>query len=661
MAPPLPDRILIRKIKKSQGKKLKMLKAKEERKEKDFTVEEQLPDETEQLIHCHPALSKCLTEDDEPMPKNKKKKLKALEEILDAGADNEVTSDFDQKKLMTVKETIAAGAGNEVSPDIEEKETKTTNKRKFDASGLLQTEDINKAENSEEGEETGYESIDIRNGSSALGFDATVNRSFEGLRSVISAETMKAVDNMGFTEMTEIQSKAIPKLLEGRDLRGTAKTGAGKTLAFVIPAVELLYKLKFKPRNGTGAIIVSPTRELSMQTFGVLREVMQDHTQTYGLVMGGADRKSEGVKLAKGVNILVATPGRLLDHLQNTPHFMYKNLVCLVIDEADRIFDVGFEEEMKQILRLLPKRRQTLLFSATKDNKTNELAKLALKTEPIEVDVDSHKVSATVEGLEQAYLVCPAEKRFLVLYTFIKKNRRKKVMIFFSSCMTVKFYHELLNYIDLPVMCIHGKQKQVKRTNTFYQFCNAESGILLCTDVAARGWDIPAVDWIVQYDPPDDPKEYIHRVGRTARAGGRGNALLFLREEEIGFVHYLKTHKVNVDAMDITWGKVSNIQPQLEKLMTQNYFLHASAKEAFKGYVRAYNSHQQKDVFDIDTLDLKKVAKCFGFHVPPFVDLGLSRSRLPSKRGGGGGYGGLKKKQLQKTKIFREHSRRKTD
>ncbi|KAK8388558.1 hypothetical protein O3P69_020503 [Scylla paramamosain] len=587
---PTADKILMRKIKKSQKKKLKIVKEKEEHKE-DSVPEEKLPeDETERLIQTHHILSKRPAEDDEPFPKKKKKKkkLEQLEEILDDGADNKVQNDIEQKVKKKKSKVPQQGTTAAVQSGQE--------------NGVKQGQD-----RGGESEETGYESEEGKGGvDNTLGFDTTVNKSFESLRGQVSEETMKAIEGMGFTEMTEIQAKAIPKLLEGRDLRGTAKTGAGKTLAFVIPAVELLHKLKFKPRNGTGVIVISPTRELSMQTFGVLREVMQEHTQTYGLIMGGADRRSEAAKLAKGVNALVATPGRLLDHLQNSPNFLFKNLVCLVIDEADRIFDVGFEEEMKQILRILPKRRQSMLFSATKDNKTNELARLALKTEPMEVDVDSDKISATVEGLEQAFLVCPADKRFLVLYTFIKKNRKKKVMVFFNSCMTVKFYHELLNYIDLPVMCIHGKQKQVKRTSTFYQFCNAESGILLCTDVAARGWDIPAVDWIVQYDPPDDPKEYIHRVGRTARAGGQGHALLFIREEEIGFVRYLKAHKVNVEAMDITWSKVANIQPQLEKLMTQNYFLHASAKEAFKGYVRAYNSHQQKDLFNINTLDLKK-------------------------------------------------------
>jgi ATP-dependent RNA helicase DDX18/HAS1 len=313
------------------------------------------------------------------------------------------------------------------------------------------------------------------------------DNSFESLRGKISDASLKAISEMGFTKMTEIQAKSIPPLLEGRDLVGSAKTGSGKTLAFLIPVVELIHKLKFMPRNGTGAVIISPTRELSMQTFGVLKELMdKHHHQTYGLLMGGANRQIESDKLSKGLNIIVATPGRLLDHLQNTPDFLYKNLQILVIDEVDRILEIGFEEDMKQIIKLLPKRRQTMLFSATQTEKTEALSKLALKKEPIYVGVDDHKEEATVDGLEQGYIVCPSDKRLLVLFTFLKKNRKKKVMVFFSSCLSVKYHHELFNYIDLPVTSIHGKQKQAKRTTTFFQFCNAESGILLCTDVAGK-------------------------------------------------------------------------------------------------------------------------------------------------------------------------------
>lgn len=469
--------------------------------------------------------------------------------------------------------------------------------------------------------------------------------SFSSLEGHVCEQTLKAVADMGFTKMTEIQARSIPPLLEGRDLVGAARTGSGKTLAFLIPAVELIFKLKFMPRNGTGCIIISPTRELSMQTFGVLKELMKYHNHTYGLIMGGANRQTEAQKLSKGVNIIVATPGRLLDHLQNTPDFLYKNLQCLVIDEADRILDIGFEEELKKIVSLLPQRRQTMMFSATSTEKTEALLKLALKKEPIYVGVDDAKESATVEGLEQGYVVCPSENRFLLLFTFLKKNRKKKVMVFFSSCMSVKFHQELLNYIDLPVLAIHGKQKQAKRTTTFFQFCNAETGILLCTDVAARGLDIPAVDWIVQYDPPDDPKEYIHRVGRTARGeGSSGHALLILRPEELGFLRYLKQARVPLNEFEFSWSKVADIQMQLEKLMSKNYFLHLSAKEAYKSYVRAYDSHQLKNIFDVETLDLAKVAKSFGFTVPPAVDLKVNsqNSNRPRKRLGGGGYGYFK-------------------
>ena len=160
----------------------------------------------------------------------------------------------------------------------------------------------------------------------------------------LSEKTMKAIsEDMKFTTMTEIQQRGIPPLLAGRDVLGAAKTGSGKTLAFLIPAVEMLSALRFKPRNGTGVIVVSPTRELALQIFGVARELMAHHSQTYGIVIGGANRRAEAEKLTKGVNLLIATPGRLLDHLQNTQGFVFKNLKALVIDEADRILEVGFE------------------------------------------------------------------------------------------------------------------------------------------------------------------------------------------------------------------------------------------------------------------------------------------------------------------------------
>ncbi|XP_017767598.1 PREDICTED: probable ATP-dependent RNA helicase pitchoune [Eufriesea mexicana] len=586
--------------------------------------------------------------------KREKKKFQVLKEREQQIQNGDTTLENSEHH---VQETELDNVNRLKRHNTQKNEQVKKKKKKIKDNDKLQEDDINNTTDNIPG--------------STIGLEISNDTSFKILEKIVCENTLKGIEDMGFINMTEIQAKAIPSLLEGRDLVGAAKTGSGKTLAFLIPAVELIYKLKFMPRNGTGCIIISPTRELSMQTFGVLKELMKYHYHTYGLLMGGANRQTEAQKLSKGINIIVATPGRLLDHLQNTPDFLYKNLQCLVIDEADRILDIGFEEELKQIINILPKKRQTMLFSATQTQKTEMLTTLALKKEPVYVGVDDDKEKATVEGLEQGYVMCPSEKRFLLLFTFLKKNRNKKVMVFFSSCMSVKYHHELLNYIDLPVLSIHGKQKQTKRTTTFFQFCNASTGILLCTDVAARGLDIPAVDWIVQYDPPDDPKEYIHRVGRTARGeGSSGHALLILRPEELGFLRYLKQARVPVNEFDFSWNKIADIQLQLEKLVGKNYFLNMSAKEAFKAYVRAYDSHHLKQIFDIETLDLAKVAKSFGFVVPPAVDLkvGISKNSRPRKRIGGGGYGYFKsmnnsnsEKQLQRSKTFRQVNKRTKD
>lgn len=203
----------------------------------------------------------------------------------------------------------------------------------------------------------------------------------------------------------------------------------------------------------------------------------------------------------------MATPGRLLDHLLNTDTLDVSNLRMLIIDEADQILQQGFEQEINQILKLIPQERQTVLFSATQTKKVEDLVRLAMK-DPIFIGLEESM--KTVSSLDQGFVFCSSENRFRLLFTFLKKNQDKKIMVFFSSCNSVKFHSDLLNYVDLKVLDIHGKQKQQKRINTFYEFNNLQKGVLLCTDVAARGLDIPNVDWIVQFDPAEDVKEYIH-------------------------------------------------------------------------------------------------------------------------------------------------------
>ncbi|QRW27577.1 DEAD/DEAH box helicase [Rhizoctonia solani] len=437
----------------------------------------------------------------------------------------------------------------------------------------------------------------------------------------LSKQTIDGLTAMGMTRMTPVQARTIPPLLAGRDVLGAARTGSGKTLAFLVPSMSC-YVVYGK--LGTGIIIISPTRELALQI----------------------SIKAEVEKLQKGVNLLVATPGRLLDHLQNTKGFVFRNLKGLVIDEADRILEIGFEEEMKQIISILPnENRQSMLFSATQTTKVSDLARISLRQTPgpLHINVESESAPSTVihsvrvmlyalaiEGMYSPSLLFRSDRRaarFLLLFTFLKKNLKKKVVVFFSSCNSVKYHAELLNYIDVPVLDLHGKQKQQKRTNTFFEFCNASQGTLLCTDVAARGLDIPKVDWIVQFDPPDDPRDYIHRVGRTARAGKAGKSLMFLLESELGFLRYLKEARVPLNEFSFPADKIANVQSQLEKLLQKNYYLHRSALDGYRSYLQSYASYSLKKIFDVNKLDLAKVGKAFGFAVPPRVNIAVAGER----------------------------------
>jgi len=198
-----------------------------------------------------------------------------------------------------------------------------------------------------------------------------------------------------------------------------------------------------------------------------------------------------------------------------------------------------------------------MLFSATQTTKVEDLARISLKAGPLYINVDHRAEHSTVQGLEQGYVLCDSDTRFRLLFSFLKKHQKKKVIVFLSSCASVDFYSELLNYIDLPVLGLHGKLKQQARTNRFFEFVNAQSGTLICTDVAARGLDIPEVDWVIQFDPPDDPRDYIHRVGRTARgANGKGRSLMFLLPSEVGFLKLLKESRVPLVEFELPANKI---------------------------------------------------------------------------------------------------------
>ena len=370
----------------------------------------------------------------------------------------------------------------------------------------------------------------------------------------LSEKTVTSLTESGFETATEVQAKCIPMAISGEDIIGAAKTGSGKSLAFLIPAVEILTKSDDKETKSTRVLVLTPTRELALQLFNLSRDLLRFHeAHTCALIMGGANRKVEAEKLRKGVSLIIATPGRLLDHLSNTRGFDFSKISLLVIDEADDILKIGFEKELKEIIRLIPKNRQTMLFSATLSPKVEDIITLSMKNYQY-IGIKSKE--ATVSTLEQGYVVVDPDKKFRFLYSFIRKNLNKKIMVFFSTIKAVEFYSALLNYVDIPCKSIHGDQKQQKRSTTYLEFCGLEKGILLCTDVAQRGLDFPDVDWVIQFDPPHDPSEYLHRVGRTARgANKKGKALLVLIPCEIGMVRYLKSYKVNNVLIFIDWNK----------------------------------------------------------------------------------------------------------
>ena len=446
----------------------------------------------------------------------------------------------------------------------------------------------------------------------------------------LSKILLERLELNGYEIATEIQAKSIPIALKGEDIIGSAKTGSGKSLAFLIPTVEYILK---NPKNlGIQSLIITPTRELALQLYDLAKMLMNDNGTTCVLVIGGGNRKKEAEKLISGeAKIVICTPGRLIDHMVNTKRFEYNTMKILIIDEADKILKIGFEDELKEIIKLIPKNRQTLLFSATITPKVEDLITLSVKNyENIRIKSDD----PTVSTLEQGFLKIEADKKFLFLFTFFKKNKNSKILVFFATCKEVEFYSSLLNYVDVPVLSITGEYKQQKRSTTFMEFCALDKGILLCTDVAQRGLDIPDVDWVIQYDPPHDPEEYLHRVGRTARGANKlGKALLMILPNEINFIRMLQLYKIKLDEFQFPEKKLAKVQEQLEKLVNRkDKFLLNLATEAYRAYIHSYNAQTDKDTFNLEKLDLLKVCKSFGLISPPFVHLNIKPTTNSMRR-----------------------------
>ncbi|NWU65057.1 DDX31 helicase, partial [Pterocles burchelli] len=490
-----------------------------------------------------------------------------------------------------------------------------------------------------------------------------------------------------------VQKETIPVLLQGKDALVRSQTGSGKTLAYGIPLVQSLQGMKSKIQRSDGpyALILVPTREVGGLFLNPFAWIVP------GVLMGGEKRKSEKARLRKGINILISTPGRLVDHIKSTECIHFRHTQWLIIDEADRILDLGFEKDVAVILNALNAERETrqnVLLSATLTEGVTRLADISLN-DPVSISIadetqqglkpaskmDREPSSssncmeqenfAVPEKLKQYFVMVPSKLRLVTLAAFIlekcKFEKHHKMIIFFSSCEQVEFHYELLvkvlsggleseqpehpsvSFAHLQFLRLHGSMEQEERTEVFQEFLKSKTGVLLCTDVAARGLDLPQVTWIVQYNAPASPAEYIHRIGRTARIGCHGNSLLVLAPSEAEYVSLLASHKINVS--EIKMEKVlsslmkddrfrlhrpgrkkfcgtdpQEVRERATVLQTkfENY-VHSSegtvrwAKKALQSFLCAYATYPRnlKHIFHIKSLHLGHVAKSFGLRDAP--------------------------------------------
>ncbi|NXX18919.1 DDX10 helicase, partial [Podargus strigoides] len=454
----------------------------------------------------------------------------------------------------------------------------------------------------------------------------------------LSKKTLKGLQEAQYRVVTEIQRQTIGLALQGKDVLGAAKTGSGKTLAFIVPALELLYRQQWTSADGLGVLIISPTRELAYQTFKVLRKVGKNHEFSAGLIIGGKDLKEESERIHQ-INMLICTPGRLLQHMDETSYFYASDLQMLILDEADRILDMGFADTMNAIIENLPKKRQTLLFSATQTKSVKDLARLSLK-DPEYVWVHEKAKFSTPATLDQNYVVCELQQKVNMLYSFLRSHLKKKSIVFFASCKEVQYLFRVFCKLQpgLPVLALHGKQHQMKRMEVYTCFVRKKAAVLFATDIAARGLDFPAVNWVIQFDCPEDANTYIHRVGRTARYKEGGEALLvLLPSEEKGMVEQLAQRKVPVSEIKINPEKLTDIQKRLQAFLAQDQELKDKAQRCFVSYLRSVYLMKNKEVFDVFKLPLAEYALSLGLAMAPRVRfLQKVRKQLCANEAAGG-------------------------
>ncbi|KAF9335555.1 ATP-dependent rRNA helicase spb4 [Podila minutissima] len=506
--------------------------------------------------------------------------------------------------------------------------------------------------------------------------------SWESLVPKLSDEVLDAVNVMGFTEMTPVQAGAIPLFMKNKDVVVEAVTGSGKTLSFLIPILEKIHRRsrKLAPAE-IGAIVISPTRELATQITKVLSEFEPFFPNIkHQLMIGGETSLEEDIETFSQTfpDILIGTPGRLEDILsQKRSGVNVKELEVLVLDEADRLLDMGFAVSLNKIMSLLPKQRRTGLFSATMTDGLSELVRAGLRN-PVRVVVKVEDLvggggQRTPASLHIGYILCSTSQKLLLLTHLLRQEAaNKKTIVYFATCASVDYFYKLLSRLTqlsgFAIHSLHGKMETKKRSLTFKSFTNIPAGspgILLCTDVASRGLDIPDVDFVVQVDPPQDPKAFTHRCGRAGRAGREGKAIVFLvKGKEETYIDFLKVRKVPIHKWGWSGGPeiIEDVQDDddedmtaeeaevaltakiikeegeddsenaeflrgVQKIVMTDRDLHDKGTMAYVSFIRSYSKHEASFIFRSRDLDLGALARGYGLlRLPKMPELKNEKS-----------------------------------
>jgi ATP-dependent RNA helicase DDX27 len=382
----------------------------------------------------------------------------------------------------------------------------------------------------------------------------------------LSRPLLKAVASVNFVTPTPIQAATIPVALVGRDVCGCAATGTGKTAAYMLPVLE---RLLFKPTASplTRVLVLVPTRELGIQVFQVAKQLAQFTRIQMGLSVGGLDIKAQEASLRSNPDIVIATPGRLIDHIHNTPSFHLEDIELLILDEADRMLDEHFAEQLKEIVKECSPARQTMLFSATMTESVQDLAAISLK-KPVKIFIDSNQTVAA--NLRQEFIKIrksQEEDREAVVAALVTRTFQDHVIVFLQTKKAAHRLHVTLRLLGVKAGELHGDMSQMERLNALRKFKEEEYDVLLATDVAARGLDIQGVKTVINVELPNSLQHYIHRVGRTARAGRVGRSVSLVGEKERKLFKEIVKVAVNpVKSRSIPAEVIAKFKEEMERM-----------------------------------------------------------------------------------------------